>query len=110
MNGGGGESYRMCKYTLFGKKRNKRKVGHMLSLFQGPTLHMNSATGMSMARTKTFSCKSFNDLTQEEYDTPKVMVIDKGIYHPSDLFPHAANRLKFILPCVFASTGYVKDV
>ena len=105
---GGEESYRMYKYTLFGKKRNKRKVGHLLSLFQGITLHMNSATWMSMARTKTFSCKSFNDLTQEEYDTPKAMMIDKDVYHPSGLFPHAANKPIFIFLCVFASTGYVR--
>ena len=71
-------------------------------------LHTNSATPMSRERTRKFACKGYKELTQQEYDTPHVQQITKDVYHSSGLFPHGAEKPKFILPCVFASTGSIK--
>ena len=71
-------------------------------------LYINSATRMSMARTKMYAFRGFTDLTRQEYDRPEIMLIERGVYHPSGLFPHKTHKLEFILPCVFSSTGYVK--
>ena len=102
----------MFQYTLFCYTKDHKQAW---ANFQGPhqphtdiLLHVNSATGISKIHTIKFSCKGYTPFTMEEYTIPAAKNIAENVYHPSGLYPHKEEKPKFILPCVFSPTGFVK--
>ena len=108
----GGSTDSIFKYTLFCDTDAHKQL--WLG-FQAPRqphtdtlLHINSATGINKEHTKRFSCPGFKQFTPEEYKIPQVVPIANNVYHPSGLYPHLENKPRFILPCVFSATGFIK--
>ena len=108
----GGSTDSVFKYTLFYTSDIFKHSWLNFKARQQPhtdvLLHINSATGISKEHTKQFACKGFSQFTTKEYQHPMVVSISKNVYHPSGLYPHLTPKPKFILPCVFSPTGFVK--
>ena len=102
----------MFRYTLFCTS-DEFKV-HWLGFQPKVTphtdtlLHINSAAGVSVLHTKKYATKGFNKLSLEEIRVTQVIKITDKVYHPSGLFPSEEDKPKFVFPCIFAATGFVK--
>ena len=102
----------VCQYTMFSYSDKFKTQWLDFEPKDTPhtdtLLHINSAAGVSFAHTKKYATTGFKTLTPAQNSTPQVIKITEKVYHPSGLFPTQAVKPKFIFPCVFASTGFVK--